>query len=174
MIENKKMFNIFEQYDEYIGFSRKNKEWNTFTHFVRFLKSSKNKNNTELQQVLTDISLFINSEPIEMEFPHNTTKLHNQIIYHAIWYAFRRHEIFYNYTDYSCMKDFYYSNSLLKYLLKNICINKITEKDFKFLLSFIDSMKKTNEDELFDDDIKYYTKDKTFRALQKKYPLSLS
>ncbi len=169
MVEKKKMFNIFEQYDEYVGFSRKNKEWNTFTHFVRFLKSSKNKSDDELQQVLTDISFLTDSQPIEIEYADGSTKLHNEFIYHSVLLILHKHAVFYNYTDYSCMKSFYYANSLLKYLLKNIYIDNITEEDFKFLLSFIDSMRKTNEDELFDDDIKYYTKDKTFRALQKKY-----
>ena len=176
---------IFGEYDEYVGFSRKNKEWNTFTHFVRFLKSSKNKNNVELQQVLTNISLLTSSQPVEIKYTDGTIKLHNEFIFYLMNLVYNNFGIFSLYTGYSSMKDFYYSNSILKYALKNICTNNITEEDFKLLLDFIAHMKKRDrkyllENDLFDvfdegifsDYIKHYTTDKTFRVLQKQYSSS--
>jgi len=160
---------IFGEYDEYVGFSRKNKEWNTFTHFVRFLKSSKNKNNIELQQALSYLDLLLDEEPTKIKYTDDATVKHNEFIYYSLSALIHRHSVFYNYTDYSTMKDFYYAFSILKYILKNVSVNNISHADFLMLSNLIKDFLSTNEDGLFNDEIKYLKKDKIYIQLQNKY-----
>ncbi len=177
MVNSEKTDFIFEQYDKYVGSSKKNREWNTFTHFVRFLKSSKNKSSTEFQQALTYISLLIDSHPVEIEYADGSgSRVHNEFIYYAYHkLAFSAFPLYTNFfldttPKYHSIKQFYYANSILKYLLKNIHIDNITGHEFKMLFRINNQFKELNINNIYDDTIKYYTKNKVFQALHKKYP----
>lgn len=165
-MNTQKIENVFGEYDEYVGWSRKNKEWNTFTHFVRFLNSSKNKGNIEYQKILADLDYLLSAKSVEVGYVDGNMEKHNPLFGSAIIRMKRSHSLFNMCMDYSTLKPFYYSVSIMKYILNNIEINEITKDDFKVLSELINTFKATNQDGLYDDEIKFFTKHKTYKKLQ--------
>lgn len=170
MIRNKKTLNIFDHYYEYIGWRYKSpKTANTFTHFVKSISNPK-KQNSESLEVCQDINLLVNSEPVKVKYRNGKIVFHNIILYDGLIRLSAKYELFRSYYDYDTSKEFYYANSIIKYILNNIALKHISSADFGMLFKQIKIFEDTNKDKLFDDEIKYYTKHKIYKALQEKYP----
>lgn len=159
--------NIFDQYVEYFVWRKNPKESNTFACFVKHISIPKNQNE-DTRKACEDIKNLTSCMPIEIQYSTGISKLHNEVFYYSLHDLELRHWNYDNCRDYKSMKIFYYSNSIVKYLLKNIAVENLTGADFHLLFKQVKRFEIQNE--MYDEEIKYYTKHKVYKALKNKYP----
>ncbi len=161
------IFDINYQYMQYYSKRRSPKKYNTFANFVKHISIQKNQNK-DTRKVYEDIKILTSSIPIEIQYSSGISKSHNEIFYHFMCYL----ELFYLLHDSidspKSMKKIYYSTSMVKYLLKNIAVENLTGADFHLLFKQVKRFEIQNE--MYDEDIKYFTKHKLYKELENKYP----
>jgi len=164
---SREIFAINYQYMQYYSGRKSKKKYNTFANFVKHISIPKNQDE-DTRKVYEDIKILTSSMPIEIQYPSGISKSHNEIFYHFMCYLKLFYLLHESIDGPESMKNFYYSTSTVKYLLKNITVENLTGADFHLLLKQVKRFEIQNE--MYDEEIKYFTKHKVYKELENKYP----